>query len=143
MAESGEADPVDPELLGLYAEAWHRTGQHEKALVWCRKALGALPKGRPHLFVSLSILASRCHLNLGRTDKALELLEQAIPQVDSEDLRNQLTYQIGMLFLETGKEDSAEKTFSELLTSPKEFWKMAARQQLDYLKIKKQNSEIF
>ncbi|MBZ4658635.1 MAG: tetratricopeptide repeat protein [Desulfacinum sp.] len=143
VAESGEADPVDPELLGLYAEAWHRTGQHEKALVWCRKALGALPKGRPHLFVSLSILASRCHLNLGRTDKALELLEQAIPQVDSEDLRNQLTYQIGMLFLETGKEDSAEKTFSELLTSPKEFWKMAARQQLDYLKIKKQNSEIF
>ncbi|SMC19212.1 Outer membrane protein assembly factor BamD, BamD/ComL family [Desulfacinum hydrothermale DSM 13146] len=138
-----KADSVEPALLSLYAEAWYRTGRHDKALKWAQTALKALDQDRGDLFVSLSILASRCHLKLGQTDKALALLQKAVPQVDSDDLKNQLTYEIGMLYLETGKMERAEKTFSELLASPKELWKTAAKQQLDYLKIKKANSELF
>ncbi len=139
----GGPKEASPDLLELYADALYQTGDYPEALEWSRKVLERISPKDGALFVTASILASRCYQKLGEDQKAIDLLEKAVPRMESEDLRNQLTYQMGLLLLETGNTKRAEEIFSGLLKSPKKLWKMAAQQQLDYLKLQQRNSKIF
>ncbi|WP_448383020.1 tetratricopeptide repeat protein [Desulfosoma sp.] len=128
-----ERCPTD--LAAMLALSYLETGKDEAAMPWAEHCLGRSDWEDPSLLVALSLKASRVRQKNRLYDHAVRLLDLGITKVQSEDLRNQLTYEKAVLLLEQGRKDQAEKILAELLQSSKELWKTAAKQKLDYLRL--------
>jgi len=128
-----ERCPTD--LAAMLALSYLETGKDEAAMPWAEHCLGRSDWEDPSLLVALSLKASRVRQKNRLYDHAVRLLDLGIAKAQSEDLRNQLTYEKAVLLLEQGRKDQAEKILAELLQSSKELWKTAAKQKLDYLRL--------
>ncbi|MEJ5347486.1 MAG: tetratricopeptide repeat protein [Desulfosoma sp.] len=136
----GGPDQCPVETAALVALSLFETGKEEAAMSWAQACFRRTDWQDPSLLVALSLKASRYRQKNRMYDQAVQLLDQGIDKVHSEDLRNQLMYEKASLLLEQGKREEAEKVLSILLQSPKELWKTAAKQKLDYLRMSPWNS---
>ena len=131
----GDPHHVPTDLAAMLALSYLETGKDEAAMPWAEHCLSRSDWEDLSLLVALSLKASRVRQKNRLYDQAVRLLDLGIVKVQSEDLRNQLTYEKAMLLLEEGRKDQAEKILAELLQSSKELWKTAAKQKLDYLRL--------
>lgn len=129
--------PAD--VAAMVALSLWDTGKDEEAMTWAEVSFGTSDWQDASLLVVLSLKASRYRQKNRMYDQAVQLLDQGIQKVRSEDLRNQLLYEKASLLLEQGKREEAEKILSGLLQSSKELWKTAAKQKLDYLQLRPWN----
>ncbi len=136
----GGPEQCPVETAALVALSLFETGKEEAAMSWAQPCFRSTDWQDPSLLVALSLKASRYRQKNRMYDQAVQLLDQGIDKVHSEDLRNQLMYEKGSLLLEQGKREEAEKVLSILLQSSKELWKTAAKQKLDYLRMSPWNS---
>ncbi len=132
----GGPEHCPTDLTAMLALSYFETGKEDTAMPWAEHCLRQSDGGTPSLIVAASLKASRVRQKNRLYDQALQLLDLGIAKVQSEDLRNQLTYHKALVLLEQGKKDQAEKILAELLQSPKELWKTAAKQKLDYLRLR-------
>lgn len=130
--------PAD--VAATVALSLFETGKDEAAMTWAEPCFGISDWQDSSLLVALSLKASRYRQKNRMYDQAVQLLDQGIQKVRSEDLRNQLLYEKASLLLEQGKREEAEKVLTTLLQSSKELWKTAAKQKLDYLQLRPWNS---
>ncbi|ROR01865.1 tetratricopeptide repeat protein [Desulfosoma caldarium] len=131
-----------PEVAAMVALSLFEMGKDEAAITWAEPCFGNSDWQDSSLLVALSLKASRYKQKNRMYDQALQLLDQGIDKVHSEDLRNQLLYEKASLLLEQDRREEAEKVLTTLLQSSKELWKTAAKQKLDYLQLRPWNSWI-
>lgn len=131
----GGAERCPHEVAAMVALSLFETGKEETAMQWAEACFPRSDWEEPSLLVALSLKGSRYRQKNRMYDQAVQLLDRGIEKVQSEDLRNQLTYEKATVLLEQGKKEQAEQVLSELLQSSKDLWKTAARQKLDYLKL--------
>lgn len=129
--------PAD--VAAMVALSLFEMEKDEAAMTWAEPSLGTSDWQDASLLVVLSLKASRYRQKNRMYDQAVQLLDQGMQKVRSEDLRNQLLYEKASLLLEQGKREEAEKILSDLLQSSKELWKTAAKQKLDYLQMRPWN----
>lgn len=123
----------DTDTLISYVESLMQMGKYGDAVTTLQKASKKLEAGTPERQVQAILLQGKCYQHLKQTDKAIEVLERAAPLVTENEQKDQLNYQLSMLYLETGQEPKAKEKLSQLLQSSQSLWKAAAQQQLDYL----------
>jgi tetratricopeptide (TPR) repeat protein len=139
----GGDNAVPTATLIQYSRCLLEQGRHEAALPWIEKALQRLPRENAQDRIQVLLMAGRCYQKLGRHHEAIATYESLLPEVSSEDLRNHILYELSNLYLQAGQPDKAEAKLSELLTASKEFWKLAARQKMDYIRIRQEQSGLF
>ncbi|MEJ5363784.1 MAG: tetratricopeptide repeat protein [Desulfosoma sp.] len=133
--QRGGPDHCPTDLAAMLALSYLETGKEDAAMPWAERCLDRSDWKDPSLLVALSLKASRVREKDRQYDQAVRLLDLGIAKVQSDDLRNQLTYQKAVLLLKEGRKDQAEKILAELLQSPKKLWKTAAKQKLDSLRL--------
>jgi tetratricopeptide (TPR) repeat protein len=122
----------------LHAQSYMHTGDSEKAVAWFDKALQAVGNDPARIDERLSILVNQqtCYAKLKNIDKAIANMEAASSLADSEDLQCQLNYELARLYLEGGQAEKAIQVLNKMLESSRSLWQAAARQKLDYLRLK-------
>jgi tetratricopeptide (TPR) repeat protein len=133
----------DFEWVNMYAESYLNTGRHPDALQWVQKGLALLKEESPEKRLQLLLVKGRCHQKLSQSVEAIKCLEEALGLVQGEDLKEQLTYEISNLYLQTGEKEKAVQKLSQILGSPNPFWQAAAQQQIDYLQLKEKGLQLF
>jgi tetratricopeptide (TPR) repeat protein len=128
-------------LYEVYSESLFHLGECEKALPWLEKAI--LQRTRDKTapaegLIEYYLFQSTCLRKLNHYEKAIAVLEHAGSVTSSEDQRDQLTYEIAKLHLELGQSDKALDYLKRLMGSSQTFWQTAARQQMDYIQMRKQ-----
>lgn len=139
----GGDNAVPTATLIQYSRCLVEQGRHEAALPWIEKALQRLPRENAQDRLQVLLMAGRCYQKLGRYHEAIATYESLLPEVSSEDLRNQLVYELSNLYLQAGQPDKAEAKLSELLAASKEFWKLAAQQKMDYIRMRQGQTGLF
>ncbi len=139
----GGGNAVPTATLIHYSRCLVERGHHEAALPWIEKALRRLPRENSEDRLQVLLMAGRCHQKLGRYHEAIASYESILPEVSSEDLRNQLVYELSNLYLQAGQPDKAQEKLSVLLAASKEFWKVAAQQKMDYIRMRQGQSGLF
>ena len=120
-----------------FSESLLRVGQIDEALFWFEAILERLPQEDSENRFHVQFLSAEAQRKLEHYEEALVLLEKAVSEAPSEDLKNQAIYELSKTYLESGQSDKAVEILSPLLKSPDVLWQTAARQQLDYLAMKK------
>ncbi len=128
---------VEPEVLEAYAESLIGLEKYDEALQLLVKARESLREGSGERALPLLLLQSKCHQELKQLDKAIELLEDALKLASSDEQKSQLSYELSRLYLAAGKTDKASQRLSQLLETSQSFWKTAAQQQLESIKMAK------
>lgn len=118
-----------------YAESLINLKRYKDALTCLEQASRQLGQNDSPERVRLCVLQSQCQRDLKQPHEAIKVLEKAISLTQSEDQKDQLNYQLSALYIETGQLDRATARLSQLLQSSQPFWKIAAQQKLDYLKL--------
>jgi len=134
--DKASAGPVN--WCDLYAQSHMQTGDSEKAVAWFDKALQALGNDPSRTDERLWILMNQqtCYTKLKSVDKAIASLETASTLTNSEDLQCQLNYELSKLYQEAGQTEKAIQILTKMLESSRSMWQAAARQRLDYLRLK-------
>ncbi|HBD08390.1 MAG TPA: hypothetical protein DCZ69_09020 [Syntrophobacteraceae bacterium] len=138
LPDKGTA-PVSPvNWYNLYAESYMHMGNCTKAAPWFDKALEGLGKDPGRSEERLRVLMNQgiCYTKDNNTEKAITTLEAATLLAPSEDLQCQLRYEMAKLYAEAGQPQKATEILTKLLDSPLSLWQIAARQELDYLKLR-------
>lgn len=126
---------VEPEVLEAYAESLMGLEKYEDALQFLVKARESLRERSGERVLPLLLLQSRCHQELKQLDRAVELLEDALKLAASDEQKSQMSYELSKLYLAAGKPDKASQSLTQLLQTSQSFWKTAAQQQLESLKM--------
>jgi tetratricopeptide (TPR) repeat protein len=126
-----------PSLLSIYGESLFQLGEYEKAIPWLKKASEQMQKAGSHADELLPFFTARatCYGRLKQYDKAIAVLEDATTIAGTENLKNQLNYDISKYYLEWGQKDKAIQKLTKLKNSTQSFWQTAAKQQLDYIQV--------
>ncbi|NTU48690.1 MAG: tetratricopeptide repeat protein, partial [Syntrophobacteraceae bacterium] len=125
------------EVLEAYAESLIGLEKYDEALQLLVKARESLREGSGERVLPLLLLQSKCHQELKQLDRAIELLEDALKLASSDEQKSQLSYELSRLYLAAGKTDKASQRLSQLLETSQSFWKTAAQQQLESIKMAK------
>jgi tetratricopeptide (TPR) repeat protein len=122
----------------LHAQSYMHTGDSEKAVAWFDKALQAVGNDPARIDERLWILINQqaCYTKLKNIDKAIANMEAASSLAESEDLQCQLNYELSKLYQEAGQTEKAIQILTKMLESSRGMWQAAARQRLDYLRLK-------
>jgi tetratricopeptide (TPR) repeat protein len=122
----------------LHAQSYMHMGDSEKAVAWFDKALQAVGNDPARIDERLWILINQqtCFTKLKNIDKAITNMEAASALADSEDLQCQLNYELARLYLEGAQTEKAIQVLNKMLESSRSLWQAAARQKLDYLRLK-------
>jgi tetratricopeptide (TPR) repeat protein len=124
-------------LLSIYGESLLQLGEYEKAIPWLQKASEQMQKaGSPaEELLPFYTAQATCYSKLKKYDKAIALLENATAIAGSENIKDQLNYDISKYYLEWGQKDKAIQKLTKLKNSTQSFWQTAAKQQLDYIQV--------
>ena len=127
---------------GLYAESYMQVGNCTKAAPWFDKALEVLGNDPGRSEERLHVLMNQgiCYTKVNNTEKAISSLEAATRLAPSEDLQCQLRYEMAKLYAEAGQVQKATEILTKLLDSSLSLWRAAAKQELDYLKLRQSES---
>jgi tetratricopeptide (TPR) repeat protein len=138
MPEKDIAATSNPNLSTIYAESLYQLGDYEKAIPWLQKSSEQMQKAGTHPDELLPVLIAQatCYSKLKKYDKAIAVLENAAAVASTENLRDQLNYDISKYYLEWGQKDKAIQKLTKLKNSTQSFWQTAAKQQLDYIEVK-------
>jgi tetratricopeptide (TPR) repeat protein len=122
-----------------FVESLIQLGRFEDAAGVLQKASPGLENEDVEKRIRACLLQSKCYQSLKQPDKAIEVLERLLPVLPSDEVRDQMNYQLSVLYSEAGQETKATEKLTQLLQSSQPLWKAAAQQQLDYLQM--QNSK--
>ena len=126
---------ISYQLLQAYVDGLVQAGRYAEAVGTMQKLSKRLGEEDMEKRIQLSLLQSKCYQNLKQPDKAIGILEETLPMIRAENLKDQLNYQLSMLYMETGQQQKATEKLTQLLESSQGLWKAAAQQQLDYLQM--------
>jgi tetratricopeptide (TPR) repeat protein len=137
LAENGMGAMSGPGVLSIYGQSLFQLGEYEKAIPWLQKASEQMQKAGDHVDELLPFYTAQatCYGRLKKYDKAIAVLEKAAAVASTEDLKDQLNYDISRYYLEWGQKDKAIQKLTKLRDSPQSFWQTAAKQQLDYIQV--------
>jgi len=137
LPETDIAASSNPSLSGIYAESLFQLEEYEKAIPWLQKAAEQMQKAGSHADELLPFYTAQatCYSKLKKYDKAIALLEDATTIASTENLKNQLNYDISKYYLEWGQKEKAIQKLTKLQNSTQSFWQTAAKQQLDYIQV--------
>jgi tetratricopeptide (TPR) repeat protein len=140
LPEKDIAATSSPSLPGIYGESLFQSGEYEKAIPWLQKASEQMQKAGSHADELLPFYTAQatCYSKLKNYDKAIAVLEDATTIAGTENLKNQLNYDISKYYLEWGQKDKAIQKLTKLKNSTQSFWQTAAKQQLDYIQVQGQ-----
>ncbi|MGV8074028.1 MAG: tetratricopeptide repeat protein [Syntrophobacteraceae bacterium] len=124
---------IDIQPAISYGESLLQLGKHTEALQLLKKVSRSIGSDDAEKKVRVGLLMSSCYQGLKQPEKAIEVLEELMPQVGSDQIRDELNYQLSMLCIETGQSKKAVEKLSKLMGSSQPFWKAAAEQQLSYM----------
>jgi tetratricopeptide (TPR) repeat protein len=127
---------------GLYAESYMQVGNCTKAAPWFDKAIEVLGNdpGRSDERLRLLMNQGICYTRTNNTEKAISSLEAATLLAPSEDLQCQIRYEMAKVYAEAGQVKKATEVLTKLLDSSLSLWQAAAKQELDYLKLRQSES---
>lgn len=123
--------------LLAYVESLMGLSRLDEALQFLSKVQEGIGKNSSDKMFPLLLLSSRCHRELKQLYKAIEALERAVELAPSEEQKSGLNYELSRLYLAAGQPDKASQKLSQLLASSQSFWKTAAQQQLDSIRMAK------
>jgi tetratricopeptide (TPR) repeat protein len=137
LSEKDIAATNNPNLAAMYGESLYQLGECEKAIPWLQKSSEQMQKAgtHPDEVLPLSIAQATCYSKLKKFDKAIAVLENAAAIASTENLKDQLNYDISKYYLESGQKDKAIQKLTKLKSSTQSFWQTAAKQQLDYIEV--------
>jgi tetratricopeptide (TPR) repeat protein len=133
---------AEAESVLHYAESLLQVGRYEDGVSCALNGSKQLGDNDSEQKVQLSLLRSKCHQKLKQPEKAIEALEQALPLVQSETMKDQLNYQLSGLYVEIKNFDKATEALTQLSKSSQPLWRVAAQQQLDYLQMRSSESKV-
>lgn len=137
LSEQDIAAATSPSLSGIYGESLFQLGQCEKAIPWLQKASEQMERAGSHADEIMPFYTAQatCHSRLKKFDKAIAILENALVLTGSDNMKDQLNYDISKYYLQLGETDKAIQKLNQLKDSTQSFWQTAARQQLDYIRV--------
>jgi tetratricopeptide (TPR) repeat protein len=137
LPETDIAATNNPNLSSIYGESLFQLEEYEKAIPWLQKAFEQKQKAgsHPDELLPFYITQATCYSKLKKYDKAIAVLENAVAIASSENLKDQLNYDISKYYLEWGQKDKAVQKLTKLKNSKQSFWQTAAKQQLDYIEV--------
>jgi tetratricopeptide (TPR) repeat protein len=133
---------TEAESVLHYAESLLQVGRYEDGVSCTLNGSKLLGDNDSEQKVQLSLLRSKCHQKLKQPEKAIEALEQALPMVQSETMKDQLNYQLSGLYVEVKDFNKATERLTQLSKSSQPLWKIAAQQQLDYLQMRSSEPKV-
>ncbi len=128
---------LEPGVLEAYAESLMGLEKFDEALQLLVKARESFREGSGERALPLLLLQSKCHQELKQLDRAIEVLEAALKLASSDEQKCQLNYELSKVYLVAGKTDKASQMLTQLLQTSQSFWKTAAQQQLESIKMAK------
>lgn len=126
---------VDPDALLEYVKCLVTLGRREEAVAVIQASLGIMPEDKKDVRLQLCMMAGQCQTELRRPEKAIEAMEMALSMNPPEEQRNQLNYEISRLYLAMGQTDKATERLTRLLETSQSFWRTAAEQQLESIRM--------
>lgn len=128
---------LEPGVLEAYAEGLMGLDKFDEALQLLVKARESFREGPGERALPLLLLQSKCHQELKQLDKGIEVLEAALKLAASDEQKSQLNYELSKVYLAAGKTEKASQMLTQLLQTSQSFWKTAAQQQLESIKMAK------
>ena len=141
FAKGKEIEPGQVESALQHVEGLIHVGRYEDGVACTLNASKRLGEGDAEQRVQLSLLRSKCQQKLGQPKKAVEALEEALPLVQSEPLRDRLNYQLSLLYMEINDMKKATEVLAQLSKSSQPLWRIAAQQQLNYIQMRNSESK--
>ncbi len=135
-------EPLKPEQIGQehfnsYIDSLFQLGRFGDTLQALEAALKVVSAEDGEKRLQLGLMKSRCYEGLKQQDKAIGVLEEIIPLIKADDLKDQMNYRLAELYLGTNQQDKAMEKLAVLLGSSQPLWRMAAQQQIDFLNMQK------
>ena len=129
----------NPSIYSIFGESLSHLGECEKAARWLQKTSEHMEQTGSHSdeLLHCYMVQAACYTKSEKHDKAITVLEEASTIAGSENLRDQLNYDISKLYLQLGQIDKAIQRLTGLMKSPKSFWQTAAKQQLEYIQMER------
>lgn len=137
IQKDGDVGLVAFEALLAYAESLMGMSRYDEALRFLTKCQEVADRSDHSKMLPLLLLLSRCQQELKQGDLAAASLEAALEHASSEEQKSRLNYELSRLYLGAGETDKASQKLSQLLASTQSFWKTAAQQQLEAIKMAK------
>lgn len=128
-----------PSMRMVLSESLSHLGECDRAATWLRRTSEQMEQTESHSdeLVHCYLAQAACYTKSEKPDRALAVLEEAITIAGSENLRDQLNYDISKRYLQLGQIDKAVQRLTGLMQSPQSFWQTAAKQQLDYIQMER------
>ena len=128
----------DLEWFHEYVDSLLKADRPLESLKWADDALGVIKKDDVDLKVKYSLFRAAALKELKRFEDAAAVIEGILALDAGSDLENGLIYQLATLYLQAGMEAKAVEKFTTLWESGDPFWQSVAKQQLDYLTMRRE-----
>ncbi len=136
LRDVSAATQDDLDWIALYVDSLLRVDRPWEAVKWVDGALGIADE--QEMVVRLSLLRVGALEQLKRWHEAAATLETVLALPMGKTQRSTLTYRLSGIYQQAGMEDRALERLAQLSESSDPFWQSVARQQLDYIGLKKE-----